>query len=86
VVPNDAAIIERLCVYLNSNVVAEWLAEHCQRAANGFLRLQSSVLKAIPIPEEFGLAGRKRRPARRRDSHPELPGLAFRRLCDDHAF
>jgi len=52
IVPVDAGIIERLCAYLNSPGAARWLAEHCQRAANGFLRLQSNILKAMPIPDE----------------------------------
>lgn len=76
-VPYDSAIIDRLCAYLNSAEAAAWLSEHCQRAANGFLRLQSNALKAIPIPEDLVLLRRKRRTSRRRDSHPELPGLAF---------
>jgi len=77
VVPNDPATIDRLCAYLNSADVATWLSEHCQRAANGFLRLQSNVLKLIPIPEDLGRVRRKRRSVRRRDSHPELPGFAY---------
>lgn len=52
IVPTDAAIIERLRNYLNSPGAARWLAEHCQRAANGFLRLQSNILKAMPISDE----------------------------------
>jgi hypothetical protein len=72
IVPADVAIIERLCTYLNSPEAARWLAEHCQRAASGFLRLQSNVLKAMPIPH--GLAGtRRRKPVS--PSHTQLPLL-----------
>lgn len=39
--------------------VAAWLTANCQRAANGYLRLQSHVLKRLPLPERLGssLAG-----------------------------
>lgn len=52
-VPEDPAQIHELCAYLNSPDVAEYLTAHCQRAANGFLRLQSHVLKRVPLPEEL---------------------------------
>lgn len=53
IVPAAPAIIEPLCQYLNSQDAGRWLAEHCQRAANGFLRLQSNILKAMPIPDDL---------------------------------
>lgn len=59
IVPREPAILEQLCSYLNSESAAEWLAEHCQRAANGFLRLQSKILKAIPLPESLLYRGRR---------------------------
>ena len=31
----------------------EWLRAHCQRAASGFLRVQSHVLKRLPLPPRF---------------------------------
>jgi len=52
-VPADQSQIHELCAYLNSEPVAEFLMAHCQRAANGFVRLQSHVLKQVPLPEEF---------------------------------
>jgi adenine-specific DNA-methyltransferase len=76
-VPDDPAIIDRLCAYLNSKEVAGWLSKHCQRAANGFLRLQSSALKAIPIPDDFRPTQPGKRESRSHVSYPELPGLAF---------
>lgn len=52
-VPSDPSRIHELCDYLNSDEVVEYLKAHCQRAANGFLRLQSHVLKQVPIPAEL---------------------------------
>lgn len=57
IVPRNPAVIENLCHYLNSEFVAEWLTSHCQRVANGFLRLQSHVLKRLPIPSKFSAVG-----------------------------
>ncbi|MFH1463152.1 MAG: N-6 DNA methylase [Pseudomonadota bacterium] len=53
VVPRDPALLGPLCAYLNSEPAARWLQAHCHRAANGFLRLQSSVLKRLPLPESL---------------------------------
>lgn len=49
IIPNNPEKIEQLCDYLNSREVYSWLDANCQRAANGFLRLQSNILKRIPI-------------------------------------
>jgi hypothetical protein len=77
IVPEDAAIIDRLCEHLNSAEVADWLYEHCQRAANGFLRLQSNVMKAIPVPDEIRSTRSRKRSPKLRDSFPESIGLTF---------
>jgi len=53
IVPRDSSKIHDLCDYLNSGAAEAWLNAHCQRAANGFLRLQSHVLKHIPLPAHF---------------------------------
>lgn len=53
IVPSTPGSIEDLAVYLNSATAQEWLRDHCQRAAQGFVRLQSHVLKRLPIPAEF---------------------------------
>ena len=50
IVPKNSAAVDALCEYLNSSLVEEWLAAHCQRAANSFIRLQSHILKQLPIP------------------------------------
>jgi adenine-specific DNA-methyltransferase len=71
IVPADAEMLDPLCTYLNSPDVARWLAEHCQSAANGFLRLQSNVLKAMPVPDD--LARRHKAVSHRQ---PQLPNFA----------
>jgi len=53
IIPKRAENVDALCSYLNSARVREWLEGNCQRAANGFLRLQSSVLKRLPLPIEL---------------------------------
>jgi hypothetical protein len=50
IVPKNPDHLKSLNEYLNSKEVRQWLEANCQRAANGFLRLQSAVLKQIPIP------------------------------------
>ncbi len=71
IVPADTGLIERLCDYLNSPEAGRWLAEHCQRAANGFLRLQSNILKEMPIPDDLARS-RRRKSASRQLQFPEL--------------
>jgi adenine-specific DNA-methyltransferase len=53
IVPSEPDHINDLCDYLNSECAAEWLNAHCQRAANGYLRLQSAILKKLPIPDSL---------------------------------
>jgi len=50
IIPKNPEHLTNLNEYLNSAEVRTWLEAHCQRAANGFLRLQSTILKQIPIP------------------------------------
>lgn len=52
IVPSDPDDLLPLAEYLNSTDASEWLRAHCQRAANGFLRLQSHVLKQLPVPAD----------------------------------
>ncbi len=60
IVPRDPAQLEELQAYLNGPEATTWLRAHCQRAANGFLRLQSSVLKRLPIPVAFAPSAQHR--------------------------
>ena len=53
--PRNSKILYKLVNYLNSNEIKEWLKLHCQRAANGYLRLQSHVIKKIHIPDDIFL-------------------------------
>lgn len=53
IVPSDPSRLHELCEYLNSEMVQAWLLANCQRAANDFVRLQSHVLKQIPMPPAF---------------------------------
>jgi len=54
-VPREPGQLQDLCEYLNSATAVEWLMAHCQRAANGFVRLQSHVLKRLPVPDKYVL-------------------------------
>ncbi|MGH7907049.1 MAG: Eco57I restriction-modification methylase domain-containing protein [Candidatus Binataceae bacterium] len=74
IVPADVANIERLCSYLNSQDAARWLSEHCQRAASGFLRLQSNILKTMPIPGELAHQRRHHLVAKRQLELPRFSG------------
>ncbi|MDX2194211.1 MAG: N-6 DNA methylase [Gemmatimonadales bacterium] len=56
-VPRDPDMLAPLAAYLNSAPAGDWLRANCQRAANGFLRLQSNVLKRMPVPDSFRPAG-----------------------------
>lgn len=50
----DPTMLDAIIQYLSGPEAAGWLRAHCQPAANGYMRLQSSVLKNIPIPNEIG--------------------------------
>jgi SAM-dependent methyltransferase len=63
-VPTNPDGIDALAAYLNSEQAREWFHAHCQRAANGFIRLQSAVLKRMPIPDALAAdLGYRRDPA-----------------------
>lgn len=53
IVPRRPELLRPLLAYLNGPEARAWLLRHCQRAANGFIRLQSSVLKQVPVPSGF---------------------------------
>jgi SAM-dependent methyltransferase len=55
-VPKDPAIIDLLADYLNSPPAHLWLSQNCQRAAKGYLRLQSRVLQRMPLSGEVAEA------------------------------
>jgi adenine-specific DNA-methyltransferase len=72
IVPRDVRHLEKLCNYLNSPTASKWLAQHCQRVANGFLRLQSNVLKLMPIPDELSYSQNRKQRSKERYYLPLL--------------
>jgi len=44
---------EELLEYLNGPEANAWLKANCQRASNGFYRLQTHTLEDLPVPEEW---------------------------------
>ncbi|PSQ26574.1 DNA methyltransferase [Halobacteriales archaeon QS_9_68_17] len=52
-VPQDDVPFDELLGYLNSPEARMWMEAHCQRAHNGFYRLQSRVLEDLPVPKEW---------------------------------
>jgi len=53
IVPHVSAAIDVIAEYLRSPFAIEWLLRNCQRASKGFVRLQSNVLRRLPVPEEL---------------------------------
>jgi len=52
IVPRATELLDPLAQFLNSQEVCSWLRSHCHRAANGFLRVQSAILKKLPVPDD----------------------------------
>lgn len=52
-VPQCAADLPLILEYLRSPEAGQWMEANCQRAAKGYLRLQSRVLKRMPLPQEL---------------------------------
>jgi hypothetical protein len=55
ILPHKNVNVNELADYLNSEGSRRWLAAHCQRAANDYLRLQSAVVRRLPVPVELGI-------------------------------
>ena len=53
-IPSPGIDIDELQTYLNSDGVKKWLEANAQRASNGYCRMQSSILKELPVPKELG--------------------------------
>jgi len=53
IVPSEEVSIDALFEYLGSERTAKWLQSNSQKAQNGSLRIQSSVLKRLPIPSDL---------------------------------
>ena len=54
IVPEDHVDIHDLHDWLNSLEAREWIKQHAQKAHNDYYRLQSTILKDLPVPEEWG--------------------------------
>lgn len=52
-VPQDGVPMDELIEYLNSPEARMWMEAHCQKAHNGYYRLQSRVLTDLPVPAEW---------------------------------
>jgi adenine-specific DNA-methyltransferase len=52
-VPKDGVPMDELIEYLNSPEARMWMEAHCQKAHNGYYRLQSRVLSDLPVPKEW---------------------------------
>lgn len=52
-VPRDGVPTAELIDHLNSSEARMWMEAHCQKAHNGFYRLQSRVLSDLPVPKEW---------------------------------
>lgn len=64
IIPKDHVNLVDLLKYLNSNKAKMWIEAHAQKAHNNYYRMQSKVLKDLPVPAEFA------------DSHQAtLPGM-----------
>lgn len=52
IIPEDPNDLHAVYEYLNSPEAHAWFEGNCQRAANGYLRLQSRVMKKLPVPDD----------------------------------
>lgn len=52
-VPKDSTPMDELLDYLNSGKARMWMEANCQKAHNGYYRLQSRVLSDLPVPKKF---------------------------------
>jgi SAM-dependent methyltransferase len=52
-VPKHDVPLDDLLNYLNGPEARMWMEANCQKAANGFYRLQSRVLRDLPVPVEW---------------------------------
>jgi adenine-specific DNA-methyltransferase len=77
IVPRQPAAIDVIADYLRSPSAHEWLTRNCQRAAKGFLRLQSRVLQRLPVPDDVAHAAAGGRPVVRAGARPLQAKLSF---------
>jgi hypothetical protein len=76
IVPEDPSMLDELADYLNSPKARDWLLAHCQRASKGFLRIQSRILKNLPLPQRLTLSS-SRKNANVRTFAPRIQSTAL---------
>jgi adenine-specific DNA-methyltransferase len=76
-VPQVPDTIDVIADYLKSPSAHRWLAQNCQRASKGFLRLQSRILQRLPLPDDVVHAAVGDSRAVRADLSPRQTELAF---------
>ena len=74
IVPRVPEFLKPTLEYLQSMPAQKWLRQNCQRAAKGFLRLQSRNLQRLPIPHS--LASSLVSPAPRSDRDGSVAALS----------
>lgn len=52
-IPEENIDIIKLQSYLNTDQVKTWLEANCDHARTGYIRLQSKVLKDLPVPKDI---------------------------------
>jgi hypothetical protein len=52
-VPRDSVSMNDLIEHLNSTEARMWMEANCQKAHNGYYRLQSRVLSELPVPKTW---------------------------------
>ncbi|MGH8581740.1 MAG: Eco57I restriction-modification methylase domain-containing protein [Gammaproteobacteria bacterium] len=77
IVPREPTALDTIAGYLRSQAANEWLTRNCQRAAKGFVRLQSRVLQRLPVPDDIARAGLAGRLVARADAGPLQSELPF---------
>lgn len=54
IIPQHHVDFDGLLEYLNGPKARAWLEANAQKAHNDYYRMQSKVLKKLPVPEEMG--------------------------------
>ncbi|MDB2272843.1 TaqI-like C-terminal specificity domain-containing protein [Halorubrum ezzemoulense] len=54
IIPDDNTELNDLLEYLNSEQARTWIEANAQKAHNDYYRIQSKVLKNLPVPQELG--------------------------------
>lgn len=52
-IPDEGVPLDELLEYLNSAEARMWMEANCQKAHNGYYRLQSRVLRDLPVPKRW---------------------------------